>query len=143
MRWGKGHISPGFLLLWALFFFLDRDGVAPWALAACAIHELAHVVSLYWVGGSVKRIRFTIFGAEVEGESRGRLSYGGELLSVLAGPGSNLFLAFLAARAGERWYLFAGLNLSLGIFNLLPLPGLDGGRALRLLALMLFEREEK
>ncbi len=143
MRWKKGELSPGFLLLWALFFFLDQDGVAPWALAACTVHELAHVICLYLAGGRIKRIRFTAFGAEIEGQSWRRLSYGGELLSVLAGPGSNLMLAFLAARAGERWYLFAGLNLSLGIFNLLPAPGLDGGRAVRLLFLMLFEKREK
>lgn len=143
MRWEKGEVSPGFLFLWALFFFLDQDGVAPWALAACAVHELAHVACLHLAGGTIKYLRFTAFGAEIEGQSGMRLSYGGELLSVLAGPGSNLLLAFLSARAGERWYLFSGLNLSLGLFNLLPVPGLDGGRALRLLAVMLFEREER
>ena len=36
-----------------------------------------------------------------------------------------------ARAAGD--YLLAGANLLLGAFNLLPLPALDGGRALHLL----------
>lgn len=137
MKRGRVEISPGFLLLWALFFFLDKEAIAPWALAACAIHELAHVAALYAAGGRVGAFRLTAAGAELTGERGKGLSYGGELLSVLAGPGANLFLAVVSARGGEEWYPFAGLNLCLGVFNLLPMPGLDGGRAVRLLLCML------
>lgn len=136
-------ISPGFFLMWALFFFLDADGVAPWAFLACLVHELAHILCLYCAGGRIKCIHLTVFGAEIQGESRGKLSYSGELLSVLAGPGINLLLAVCAARVGEEWHLFSGLNLSLGLFNLMPLPGLDGNRAIHILNLMLSERDER
>lgn len=139
MKGEGGLISPGFFLMWALFFFLDTDGVAPCAFLACLVHELAHILCLYCVGGGIKSIHFTVFGAEIQGESRRKLSYSGELLSVLAGPGINLLLAVCTARAGERWHLFSGLNLSLGLFNLLPLPGLDGSRALHILKLMLWD----
>lgn len=44
----------------------------------------------------------------------------------------NLVLALVFARiAGD--YVLAGANLLLGVFNLLPVPSLDGGRALFLL----------
>ncbi len=141
MKRTKVEISPGFVLMWALFLFFDKDSVALWALAACVVHELAHIVTLYAVGGQMGKLRLTVFGAEITGASRKKLSYGGEVLSVLAGPGVNLLLALITARAGERWYLFSGLNLCLGIFNLLPVPGLDGGRVMRLLFQLL--REEK
>ena len=56
------------------------------------------------------------------------LSYTKEALAAFAGPAVNLILTALCAQT--RWYLFAGLNLSLGLFNLLPVRMLDGGRIL-------------
>lgn len=130
-------VSPGFFLLWALLIFFDGEGVAPWAVLACGLHEVAHVLAFRAAGGRISLLRLTMFGAELAGEDRAGLSYGGELLAVLAGPGINLLLAMVGARGGERYYLFAGLNLCLGLFNLLPLPGLDGGRAIGILFHML------
>ena len=45
----------------------------------------------------------------------------------------NLLLALVLARTAGR-YLPSVLSLGLGAFNLLPVPSLDGGRALHLLA---------
>lgn len=59
----------------------------------------------------------------------------GELAAALAGPAANLAAAWLCCRA-EGGALFAGLNLALGCFNLLPVGRLDGGRALHCLLSM-------
>ena len=75
--------------------------------------------------------RVGISGAVME--STGQLSYGQELLAVLAGPGVNLLLAGVAGTLGETGEIFAGANLVLCGFNLLPLRPLDGGKALYLL----------
>lgn len=57
------------------------------------------------------------------------MGYGQEMVAALAGPGVNLLLAVLCCR--WSWgTLFAGLNLALGCFNLLPVGRLDGGRFL-------------
>lgn len=63
----------------------------------------------------------------------GRLSYGGELLAAAAGPAANLLLSLPLAFCGRWWesgYLFAGAQLILGLFNLLPIAPLDGGSLL-------------
>ena len=59
----------------------------------------------------------------------------GDLIVGLAGPAANLAAAWLCCRA-EGGALFAGLNLALGCFNLLPVGRLDGGRALHCLLSM-------
>ena len=118
--------TGGFFLLLAWLNYLDRDQIVPLALAACLFHELGHYLAIRLAKSDIKLIRLTAVGAEMV-LSR-PLSYGGELLAALAGPLVNLTLAALLCR--WQWGgLFAGLNLVLGCFNLLPVGRLDGGRA--------------
>ncbi len=129
------------MLLTAALYYLDSSGVVPWALAACTLHELGHVAAIRLLGGHVSMLRLTCVGAELRLSARYPLGAGRQLLAALAGPAVNLLLAPAAAGAAARWgegaFLFAGLNLALGAFNLLPVAQLDGGRALcALLALL-------
>ena len=126
---GRGRITvtPGFLFLMAWCNYADQQGLLLPALAGCALHELGHLAAIWGLGGSVRRLRLTAVGAEIQMERP--MSYPGELAAALAGPAANLAAAWLCCRA-EGGALFAGLNLALGCFNLLPVGRLDGGRAL-------------
>ena len=119
-------------MLLAVWFAL-ANGWEPLAtvLGAAAVHELGHWVTLRLLGAKVTGFRLCVLGASLETDS-GRLSYGGELAAVLAGPAANL-LAALALTAAGRGPAAAGANLVLCLFNLLPIRPLDGGRALYLL----------
>lgn len=140
------RVSGGFCLLLTLLLFLDEQNFVPWALAACTLHELGHLATIHLLGGRVVAFRLSVVGAElVPGRAR-LFSYREELIIAAAGPLVSLVAAFLAACLakaggdfGERAYLFAGLNLVAGLFNLLPLAPLDGGRILH--SLLLRSRE--
>lgn len=131
------EVTGGFLLLMAWLNYCDTQNLLPAALCAAAVHELGHLAAVYALGGRVCRLRLTAAGAELRLE--GTMSYGRELLCALAGPLVNLLLAFGAAQL--RAVVFAGLNLVLGLFNLLPLSVLDGGKALSCGASVLFGPE--
>ena len=129
MRWGRVEVTGGFLLVMAWLNYTDNQGLLPAALCAAAAHELGHWAAIRLLGGRVRRLRLSAVGAEMVLERS--LSYGRECFCALAGPAVNVLLAVSFARgAGERALIFAGLNLVLALFNLLPLPVLDGGRAL-------------
>lgn len=130
MRWGRVEITAGALLLWALLYYLDSGGMVPQVLAACALHELGHYAAIRLLGGRVTRLRITCVGAEMALSARFPMGPAGELAAALAGPAVNLLCAGLCAGLGEGWYCFAGIHLALGLFNLLPVGPLDGGRVL-------------
>lgn len=143
---GKVEVSGGFLLLLALMLYLDEAGLLPWACLACLLHELGHYGAVRLVGGRVRRLRLTAVGAEMELASPYGLSYGEEWIVTMAGPGASLLAAWGAARlgallGGEGWFFFSGLNLITGLFQLLPVRPLDGGRALTLLLSALWSEE--
>lgn len=120
------RVSPGFWLLAAVVWVIEPGLLVPTALAA-GCHELGHCTALKLVGNGPGRLRLSILGAELT--PRRPLSYACQLPVALAGPAVSLACAFLAARWG--FFLFAGLSLALGLFNLLPIAPLDGGRAVQ------------
>ena len=104
---------------------LDRSGSVLPILCAMAVHELAHIVMMLACGGQVRRL--TLRFADLQIAASG-LGYRQELLSALAGPLVNLICgaAFCMQRPS-----FAAYSLMLGIYNLLPVWPLDGGRVIR------------
>ena len=127
---GRLTVTWGAVGLLALALFAGAGEVLPVVALAALCHELGHLTALALVKAKIERIRLTAFGAEIRADTR-YLPYGREIFCTLAGPAVNLVLAVVLARAAGN-YLLAGANLFLGVFNLLPLPSLDGGRALHL-----------
>lgn len=104
---------------------LDRNGAVLPFVCAMALHELAHAAAMLACGGKIRRL--TLRFADLHMEAAG-LGYRQEFLAALAGPLMNL-----ACGAAFRvcWPDFAAYSLILGLYNLLPVWPLDGGRVLR------------
>lgn len=110
--------------------FFGAGEVLPLVALAALLHEVGHLLLLALFEVRVEGICFTVFGVEIQADTR-YLPYWKDILCTLAGPLINILAAFILARtAGD--YLLAGANLLQGCFNLFPLTGLDGARALHL-----------
>ena len=129
-------------VLWALFVAMSSPVLLGALLGAASLHEWGHWAMLRRLGGGVKCLTISPFGAEMTISDDTRLSYGGEMLVTLAGPLVNILFALILGFLGAVWeraYVFAGAQLILGLFNLIPANPLDGGRLLWLITAWLTE----
>ena len=122
---------PGFLLFLGGTLLCGVWDILPPVILAAMLHEMGHLLTLRLFGITVEGIHFTAFGVKIQADTR-FLSYGKDLICTLSGPMMNITASFLLSRM-VKCYLFAGANLLQGCFNLLPMTGLDGARALHLL----------
>lgn len=126
---GRVRVTPGFLLTMSVLFWLDDGvGLLGWGVLACAAHEMGHLLVGAALGGRPRWLSLSAVGLELKLEYPAGLSYGREIAVALAGPVVNLAMGLICARVGN--YLLAGVSFGLGLFNLLPILPLDGGRIL-------------
>lgn len=105
------------------------------AICAAAVHECCHILAIRLCGGRINGFRVGQSGAVLD---TAMLTRHQELLCALAGPAGSALLVLTA----NRFPRLAVCALFHGIYNLLPLYPLDGGRAIRCAA-ALFLGEEK
>ena len=135
------RVSAGFWLLVLAAAIVSPAQVVVSVLLAAALHECGHLAALRFFRVPVEGLRLTALGAVLYADGARRLSYARELFVTLAGPAANFLCALLAGIFAEDWaalYVFAGANVILCAYNLLPIPPLDGGRALYLVTAFFF-----
>ena len=59
-------ISPAALLIFALLWFFDGDGIYAAALPAVAVHEAGHALFLRLAGLKIRRLSFGLAGLEMD-----------------------------------------------------------------------------
>ena len=111
-------------LLWAFLLLCVPLRWLLSSLAAACFHELCHYAALRLIGGKILSLQIQANGTTMEIVP---LPSEKELICALAGPMGSMLLLLLI-QVFPRVALCAGLQ---GIFNLLPLYPLDGGRAIR------------
>ena len=129
------HISAYFVGMAALCLAagpLWRIGLA---LGFAALHEAGHLLVMAFFKARPSRICLTAAGVRIERPPALTLSFPQEIAIALAGPAVSLLLAGLFALLPRVLPSpvppdLCYLNLGFGLFNLLPVRQLDGGRAL-------------
>ena len=132
---GRIEVQSGALILAAAgLLFLPVD----WFLASiisAAVHEMGHLLVLRCLKQPCLNIRIGVAGAVIE---TGTLTPFQELLTAAAGP----FFSFLPVLFWRWFPRMAVLALMQGLFNLLPVYPMDGGRILRVILIRFFPEQE-
>lgn len=127
------YVSFLFAAVITAMLAFDRTGFILPLFFAVLIHELGHLAAMWVLDCAPKRVR--LVPAAVEITTKIGTGAGHEIIIALCGPAVNLlmfgtlFINYLAF--GNDGYLTVGLiNLLIGVFNLIPVTGLDGGTVL-------------
>lgn len=135
---GRCSVTAGAVFLLALVWVLTSGPFLLMLLGASVLHEGGHLAACQLCHVSVRGLRITICGAELRLE--GYPTPAKQLIIALSGPLASLLITLLTLflfPGTEQAAVFAGLNLIAGLFNLLPVEPLDGGRALTALCSLL------
>ncbi len=127
------YISFLFAAVITAMLAFDRTGYILPLIFAVTMHEAGHLFAMWIFECAPKRVRLVPAAVEIST----KIQNGGkhEVIIALCGPAVNLLL-FLSLwinylAFGSETSLCCGLiNLLIGIFNLLPVTGLDGGTVL-------------
>ncbi len=140
----KFYISFYFIATVSLFLLTDRSGVALATAVSITLHEAAHLIAMWACGCAPDEISLVPGGIKVKG---GRLvTHKAQLLISVSGPVVNLltallFLLIYSCINSEIWLLWIYVSFFLGVINLLPAKGLDGGTALTSIIQMKFSEK--
>ncbi len=125
----KIHVGYDFLVLIAFLYVLDSENLLLVSLLAAFLHELGHITAMVFLKVPIAEFRLSAFGACITAENPSAISYCKEFFIALSGPLVGFLVSVISAKCHA--FVFSGVNFSLSIVNMIPVPPLDGGRALR------------
>lgn len=135
----KVTISFWFIALITAMLCIDRSGLMLPTLAAVMLHETAHLITMRCLGCAPEEI--SLVPGAISIKNRRLCTKRAEAAILISGPAANIVLFFLLwsiyKLAGSvSPAIWGAVQLVIGIYNLLPARGFDGGD---LLALILSE----
>lgn len=111
-----------------------------YAILFSILHEAGHLLAIVLCGEKPDTVRFGIFGMTIIRKNDITQDYKKEFITAVSGPMMNFFLLFVlvllyAFYRKDIFLEMAAINLIIGLFNIMPVFSLDGGRALESLLL--------
>lgn len=127
------------VVLFAVCYVTRHLGLLLMAYAVITVHELSHLLAAYCIGLKASRVVFYPFGVNLKLKNRIIYSVSDEVILYLAGPFSNVVMAFVSIFFNfpfrEEFYL---QNIALFALNMLPVIPLDGGIILKKITARIF-----
>lgn len=109
-----------------LLVVFQKESVA-YSFLFCAIHEIGHLTAMLLLKEKPCGVELGYFGMKISYAEK-IIPIASDLIISAAGPALNIILAIFFGLCGSTE--FSGMNSALAVFNLLPVPMLDGGRIL-------------
>lgn len=131
LRGFRLRFTFGFFAVWGWLMLSCKDShAAVIALASCILHESGHIAAMLISRVRISRLTFYSGGIKLKSRTdTGGKGLAAELFILSAGCAVNLIICIIAAFAKSKmWFL---INISLFLFNLLPISSLDGGRIVK------------
>ena len=126
------EISYTLICIAAICIILNIFEGLVWCALAVIIHESGHLLAMLKCGHAPERIKISAFEIKIFDSKRQSRSEKQNFFIIFSGPAVNFicFIPFyLLYLLGNEFVLpFAISNLSVGLFNLLPVLSLDGGQ---------------
>lgn len=117
----KIEVSGSFFFFCIIILFVLPLSWVIAGITSAVFHEICHLLMIKLFHKEIYFVKIGVWGTEIASEP---LSGWKEIICLLAGPAGSLFLVLFF-----RWLpLTAFLGLMQGLFNLLPVLPLDGGR---------------
>lgn len=136
-------LSFWFAVVLSLLCICDKQGVIVCSFVCAVLHEMGHVIAMVYLNVNLKKLHFRAYCVDIVFDDC-NIKIDKQILIAFSGVICNfvLFVLFLIAFLIFNFkvlYVFAICNLSLAIFNILPISSLDGGNIFYLFLLKKFE----
>lgn len=142
----KFRIDLKIFILILLFFITNQIKIYAMIMLFAIIHELGHLIAGILLGMKPEKIEIKVFGVSISFDvkkedynikiKKGNLLEVKKIFVALAGPLTNVFIMiiFISNIFDMNYYnkiLIIFSNMTLILFNILPIYPLDGGRILK------------
>lgn len=140
------EIRAGFFIIIAFMLIIGDNSTVLISLFSSFLHESGHIVALILCGGKIDKLVLSSSGMRIDRDCSRLLCFSSEMLIAFSGVAVNMFSALCALivlrlSGHDLWFNVFGINMVIGIFNLLPLQSLDGARGLEFILLRRIPQE--